>query len=137
MIFRTENDLEKAAIKFLKKMYFKFSWQVPIYNRMIDLAAVDQKGYLFGIEFKLRNWKQAIKQAKANLNSFDFVYVCLPGGKYLEELKKEAEELGIGVMIYDAKIKTIKIEVNAKKVLQQWSPNIKYLKDYLESRGKN
>ena len=137
MAFKFESDLEKAAIPFLEKKCFKFSWQVPLHNRVVDLVMINQEGSLVGIEFKLKNWKRALEQASLNSSSFDFVYVCLPGGKYLDKLKKDAEELGVGVMVYDDSIDTIKVELKAKKIMRQWKPNIKYLRDYLESRDVN
>ena len=137
MAFKFERDLEKTAIPFLEKRCFKFSWQVPLHNRVVDFVMINQEGFLVGIEFKLKDWKRALEQASLNSSSFDFVYVCLPGGKYLDKLKKDAEELGVGVMVYDDSIDTIKIELEAKKIMRQWKPNIKYLRDYLESRDVN
>ena len=137
MVFQLENELEKAALPFLKGNQFLYSWQVPIHNRLIDLAAIDSNGQLIGIEFKLKDWKRALKQAVRNSNSFDYIYVCVPGGSYLDRLTKNAEKLGVGVMVYDNEIGTIKIELPAQKILKQWIPNVEYIKNYLSSRGTN
>ena len=111
---------------------FVYRWQVPLHNRVIDLVALNEKDELTSVEFKLKDWKRALEQARANSNAFDYVYVCLPGGKYLEKLKREANESGVGVMVYDENIGTIKVELTAKKVYRQWPPNIKHIKRYLE-----
>jgi len=137
MAFQSEEDLEKSAVSFLNESFFAYSWQVPLYNRIIDLVAIDNEGKLVGIEFKLRDWKRAINQALANSNSFDFIYVCLPGGRYLSRLKDMAEKHGIGVMIYDPKINTIRIEMNARKINRQWKPNVQYLRNFINSKGGN
>ena len=135
MVFQYENELEKSAIRFLEKHDFLYSWQVPLYNRVIDLVAIDQEDNLIGIEFKLKDWKRALVQAMAHLNALDFVYVCLPGGSYLERLKRDAMESGIGVMIYDDDVGTVKIELRAEKSNRQWMPNVEYLRNYVKTRG--
>lgn len=135
MVFRCEKELEEAAVAFFKEMGFLYSWRVPLHNRVIDFAAIDCEGQLIGIEFKLKNWRRALEQAVRHSNSLDYIYVCLPGGNYLEKLKGKAEELGVGVMIYSAKAETITIELPAKRMTRQWKPNLEYLRDYLTARG--
>ena len=137
MGFRLENELEKAAIPFLEGNRFQYSWQVPLHNRVIDLAAINVEGQLIGIEFKLKDWKRALKQALRNSNAFDYIYICVPGGSYLDRLTKEAKELGIGVMIYVKEIGSIRIELPAQRVMRQWKPNVEYIKNFLRSRGKS
>jgi len=134
MEFRSERELERSAIPFLREQCENYSWQVPLFNRVIDLVAIDKDGKILGIEFKLRDWKRAIKQALVNSNSFDFMYVCVPGGSYIDRLKEEAKEYGIGVMIYDPEIKTVKIELRAQEISRQWWPNVRYVKKYIQTR---
>jgi hypothetical protein len=135
MVFQWENELEKFAVPFLEHMQFQYCWQVPLHNRVIDLAAIDKRGKLYGIEFKLKDWKRALKQAIKNSNAFDYVYVCLPGGKYLNRLIQSAEEQGVGVMVFDEKIGTVKIELPARKITKQWKPNVEYIRNYLHQGG--
>lgn len=137
MGFHLENELEKAAIPFLEGNRFLYSWQVPLHNRVIDLAALNSEGQLIGIEFKLKDWKRALKQALRNSNAFDYIYICVPGGSYLDRLTKEAKALGVGVMIYVKEIGTISIELPAQRVMRQWKPNVEYIKKFLRARGKN
>ena len=137
MIFKRENELEKAAIPFLKQNQFHFTWQVPLHNRNIDLAALDQNGNVIGIEFKLRNWKRALKQAVTNSNAFDYIYICVPGGRYLAKLEEHAIDLGVGVLIYDSDNNTIKIRVPAQKIERQWKPNVEFIRKYIEERVGN
>jgi len=135
MAFRTERELEEIAVAFLQQMDFLYCWRVPLHNRVIDLVALDGKGQLVGVEFKLRDWKRALEQAVKNSNSLDYAYVCLPGGSYLDELKSRAERLGIGVMVYSEELGTVEIELSAQKRTQQWKPNIEYIKHYVHARG--
>jgi hypothetical protein len=135
MEFRRENDLEKAAIPFLEKSACVYSWQVPLQNRLIDLAAINRDGHVIAIEFKLKKWRRALQQARANSNAFDYVYVCVPGGNYVERLIENAKEHGIGVMIYDKENASIKIELDATKNDRIWQPNFDYVRTYIKRRG--
>lgn len=135
MELKFEEDLEKAAIPFFREKRLLCSWRVPLYDRVIDLVAIDKEGNLIGIEFKLRNWKRALEQVRTNLNAFDYGYVCLPGGNYLNRLLKKAKQLGIGVMIYNEDIRTIKIILEAQRVDPQWMPNVEYIKNHVKVRG--
>ena len=136
MVFDREVELEETAIPFLNRYCSIYTWRVPLYNRVVDLAAIDKDGMLIGIEFKLRDWRRAINQALVNSNSFDFIYVCLPGGRYLNKLKEKAKKHGIGVMLYDPEKKTVKVELEAQRINRQWKPNMRYLKNYIKTRGE-
>ena len=137
MAFRSEKELELASVTFLEKEYSNYKWQVPIYNRVVDLAAIDKNGNLVGIEYKLSNWKRALQQANAHRNTFDYMYVCVPGGNYVDDLKSSAQEMGIGVMIYDESNETIAVDLNAEKQTLHWKPNMDYVKKILIDRGEN
>ena len=137
MVFKTEHELEQAATPFLYSKFNICAWQVPLYNRLIDFVAIVKSGNLISIEFKLKDWKRALIQAKTNSNAFDFVYICVPGGNYLEKLKIHAQFKGIGVFIYDIDNETLKIELPAQKVERQWPPNVEFIKSYLKIRGKS
>lgn len=137
MTFQFEHELELVSEKYFVDNGFKFLKQVPLYNRIIDLVAIDSDGLLLSVEFKLRNWKRALEQALANSNSFDFSYVCVPGGRYMENLIENAKESGIGVMVYDDEVGTIKIVFKAERKTNKWRPNEIYLRNYLNKGIKN
>jgi len=134
MEFRFEKELEQAAIPFLKSFLIYYVWQVPLYTRMIDLVGIDRNDQLIGIEFKLKNWKRALQQAYRNVNAFDYVYVCLPDGRYRNDLITEAQKWGIGVLIYDFNKKGIVIASQGKKIVRQWQPNVAFLRSVIDSR---
>ena len=126
--FSKERDLEKAAIPFLRTSGYKFTFSVPLSNRVVDLAAIDEQGNLIGIEFKLSDWKRALTQARRSKNAFDFVFVCVPGGRYTDKLVREASTHGVGVMTFDRVTKGIKIQLPAVRVEQQWLPNLQFVR---------
>ena len=134
MELQLESELEKLAIPHLKLLSEKYCWQVPINNRVIDFAAIDKDGNLFGIEFKLNNWRRAIKQAEINLNGFDYIYICLPDKKFRKDIINEAKRRGIGILILTEENKLINI-LKAERNSNQWLPKIKYIKQYIMERG--
>ena len=87
MELKFESELERGTLPFLQNQMFKFCWQVPIGNKVIDLAAIDSNGNLVGIEYKLHDWKKAIKQAKNNANGFDFSYIFVPQKKFRKNIQ--------------------------------------------------
>ena len=137
MAFQFERELEKAAIPFLDKSFALYKWQVPLYNRVIDCAAIDKENNLVGIEFKLKNWKRALEQAQKNANAFDYVYVCLPNANNVDKVIQSAGESGVGVLVFHFGIEKIKLELPAAKIERQWQPNVNYIREFLNQRGKN
>lgn len=135
MVFHKESDLEEVAKPFLNNNFRNYIWQVPFFNKVIDLVAIDNQNNLVGIEFKLKDWKKALKQAITNSNAFDYLYVCVPGGKYTLSLIEKANELGIGVMIYNSEVNTIRIIHAAEKINRQWLPNKNFLINYVKERN--
>lgn len=135
MVFSREEDLERASIPYFEENFTIFALQVPLHSRIIDLVALDNEGHLIGVEFKLKDWRRGINQAIKNTTTFDFNYVCVPGGRYMDRLKIAAADVGIGIMIYDNDSKSIRVELKAKKSKYKWSPNCDAVKSYLRKHG--
>jgi len=135
MVFQSEKNLEDAVIPFLEKQFKLYSQQVPLYNRVIDFVGVDDDGNIIGIEFKLNNWKRALKQAKNNRNAFDFVYICIPNNKNIEKIIFEAKKNGVGVIIFDFISNEPRFVLQAQKVNIQWLPNYTFISDYITKSG--
>lgn len=134
MILNFEYELENAVIPYLIDKGYKLSQQVPLSNRLIDLAAIDDNDFLVCIEFKLNNWRKALEQASKNKNSFDYVYICLPNKKFSKSLLQEAKKMGVGIIIYNAIERFLSIKLDAKKNQSQWIPNKNYIRNYILNR---
>lgn len=135
MELNQESDLEKLAVPFLKSQNLKYCWQVPISNRVIDLAAIDTDGNLVGIEFKLHNWARAIKQAENHYNGFDYLYIFIPEKKFRKNLVEKAKEKGIGILLL-SKESTIIKKLEANKNKNKWLPKSNYIKNYIMEMGE-
>ena len=131
MTYSREQDLVEAARASLDRQDYATKEQVPLHNRVVDLVACDSSGSLVGIEVKLAKWKVALKQAATNANAFDYVYVCVPGGRYLSRLIAAAAPCGIGVMVCDPCEREVYVVSPARKVVQQWRPNVDLVRRHL------
>ena len=131
MTFNSENDLVNAFVPFFEDQGLVYRLEVPVHNRMVDLAALDKKGNLIGVEFKLSDWKRALNQALTNRLSFDYIYVCVPRKRTVERFKAEAKRVGIGIMVVDPTTGVICVELDAQKIEKHWPPNQQFLRSYL------
>lgn len=131
MVFNSEKDLVMAFVPYYEDLGFTYRLEVPLHNRIVDLAALDEEGNLVGVEFKLSDWKRALNQALTNKLSFNYIYVCVPKKRFIERLRAEAESVGVGIMVVDPTTGVICVELNAKRIEKQWPPNHKLLRSYL------
>lgn len=119
--------------KLVRKNAFKeVLLEVPYLSRCIDMVLVDQDDKIVSVEFKLKNWKSAIKQANDHRLGADKAYICLPKPQreISETLKFELQEFGIGLFLYDENNDYPLEEVITPRTLDnRWKPWIDSLKD--------
>ncbi|MDF2591366.1 MAG: hypothetical protein K0S75_832 [Clostridia bacterium] len=114
------------------ELYKEIVLEVPYLSRCIDMVLVDQNNEILSIEFKLKDWRKAIAQAKDHRLGADRAYICLP--KPYKEVSKlliqEVENQGIGLLLYDNESEYPFIEVVPSKSLNdRWQPWIDSLKN--------
>jgi len=120
----SESRLEDLVQAHLNASGYSTRCQVPLHNRIVDLVARDDAGNIVAVEVKLKQWKRAVRQATASRNSFDFVYVCMPAGPYVEALKNAASLEGVGVMLLDPETLEVRTVLQPEKPKHQWKPNV-------------
>jgi hypothetical protein len=96
-----ESDLSKEALKLLEDEYDVYT-EVPLYNRCIDAVLIKGEK-LITIEFKIKDWKRAIRQIKTHMLAADYAYLCMPEKNIPSELKQVLHKLGIGLWLFDIK----------------------------------
>lgn len=114
--YKTERDMVLGFCQIIKNKGISFAVEVPYMNRSIDLVLVEG-GKTKAIEFKLSNWKKAIKQAKIHLSGADEVYICLPYRQYsnrIDDIMPMLEEYGCGLYLLDSENDRIEIVHSAK-----------------------
>jgi len=96
----TEFDLVSDVHGRLKKIPgISPCFEVPLMGRSVDLAYIHKRSVVT-VEFKLRDWKRAILQAKDHLLGADYAYICLPARAISEELRRVLREVGVGLLFY-------------------------------------
>lgn len=130
---------KEMVIKFcevLQKENKNFSVEVPFFNRSIDVVYYDEKDNFYVLEFKLKDWKKGMIQAKNCSHGAEFVFICLPKEKYSKNIKKELKKNRCGLILFDIK----KMEIEKKLVPVKnnvWEKGKSILKSGFEYSIKN
>ncbi|MDR4496343.1 MAG: hypothetical protein MRK02_00165 [Candidatus Scalindua sp.] len=108
-------------------------YEVPLLGRSIDLAYI-LNGKLFAVEFKLKNWRRAIRQAKDYKLGVDFAYICMPERDVSTIMRKAIEDAEVGLIFYRETGKwPFKEIIKAPKSQEIWNKANLKLKIYLEN----
>lgn len=105
----TERDMVIDFCKILETQNLVFAVEVPFMNRSVDLVFY-KEGKIKAIEFKLHDWKKAIKQAKVHSLGADEIYICLPYNLYFNRVEQMKEVLEInhcGLILFNTDTKQI------------------------------
>lgn len=88
---------------FLQNPELKVFCEIPFLRRSIDMVIRDNDNKLTTIEFKLHDWKHALRQAVDHSLGADEAYICLPKrkSKNYDNIIEEIIKYNIGLMIYD------------------------------------
>jgi len=94
----TELELLDEAYRMIRTIpRVQASRQVPILGRCIDLVYL-RRGLIYTVEFKLKNWRRALQQARDHRLASDFSYICMPYRVVSRNMKVEFIEAGIGLL---------------------------------------
>lgn len=110
----SEQEMVIKFCKALEKEGKTFAVEVPFFSRSIDLVFTDSDGKYRAIEFKLKNWKQAISQAKCYMLGAEFTFICIPKKIYNQRVEKEILDSNCGLIIFDEEKEKFEIIKNPK-----------------------
>jgi len=96
----TENEMVCAAVRKFRELGETVAAGVPFMSRCIDLVLVRATD-IHAIEFKLKDWRQGIIQARDHLLGADYAYVCLPSREPSDALLAACAENGVGLLLFD------------------------------------
>jgi len=96
---RSEYAYVLSAYKRLRKQGIPTLREAPLMGRSIDLLYLSGS-HLISVEFKLKDWRQGLCQARDHQIGSDYAYLCLT---YIptEAVRKAARDAGIGVFLFD------------------------------------
>ena len=97
-----EIEMVDACYDYLAKdnEYVHIVREVPFLSRCIDLVFISSSGEIISVEFKMRNWRHAIEQAKNHMLGADKAYICLPEQNLSKLLLEALEYAGVGLFLY-------------------------------------
>jgi hypothetical protein len=98
MRFESEQNLIDAALGRLVSLGIEAYEGVPCLSRCIDLVVLLNDD-LVAIEFKLKDWKRALDQARDHRLAVDRAYVCLPPRKVSAEMEQAFVEAEVGLLL--------------------------------------
>jgi hypothetical protein len=130
----TENEMVDICYNIFKEnnKYKNIIREVPFLSRSIDMVLITLDDEIISIEFKLKDWKQAIKQAVDHKNGSDRAYICMPKPSmgFKDDFLNELNEKGIGLIEFLPDSRDgIREIIAAKENKNRWIPNIISLKD--------
>lgn len=112
------------ALKRLRRLQVKCRREAAILGRSADLVFLHEDA-LCSVELKLSDWRRAFLQARDHQLAVDLAYVCLPGKRVSPAMQSEAENTGIGLLVFqddDAWPFAIAVPAKESPVL---SPNVR------------
>jgi hypothetical protein len=98
----TESEMVyQAKEKFLKLNVGKIYLEVPIFSASCDML-IYNNGDIHAIEFKLKNWRQAINQAARHKLAVDYCWICMP--QVYQNAIEYAAKKQVGVLNLDGEL---------------------------------
>ena len=94
-----EKELVSRVRAIIADEYSVFE-EVGFYNRCIDMVLLSS-GRVTTVEFKINDWKKALKQISDHQVVADYSYLCMPKRKVADELLSALQDKGIGLWLYD------------------------------------
>lgn len=113
-----EDVLSQEALRVLYLMEgYEIFKEVPLYNRSIDAVLLKNKE-LITVEFKIKDWRRAVRQIKTHLLAADYSYLCMPERKIPHELTDILSKIGAGLWLFN---------FDEKKIYQHLPPKRSFI----------
>lgn len=131
-VFDDEATYTQSAFKRVKKFSNVLACrEAPLLGRAVDLVFI-RGTIVITVEFKLRDWRKGIKQARDHQIASDYSYLCMPRREITEALRGELEKYGIGLYFFEERDAWPFYKViPAKRPKYKWKTARKNLWDYI------
>lgn len=125
--------VERAFQKLEKNPSVTVRCSVPLLGRCVDLAYLHESS-LVTVEFKLHDWRRALRQARDHRLATDYAYVCMLRREITMAMRQEFICLGVGLSFYSNRGDwPFEIAVQAPRSCETWSVARSWLCGYLRS----
>ena len=131
---KNEQAYVRDAHRRLRKSGIPCKWEAALLGRSIDLVFFLDNA-VFSVEFKLKDWRKGLEQAKDHQIGADFAYLCLPGKRITPALWEEATHAGVGIFAFqDEESWPFAVALEARLSTIQWSVARERLIDTMKRR---
>ena len=117
-----------------KKIYI----EVPVFSRSVDLVEFDSHSKkITAVEFKISDWKRAIRQLSDISICFDYLILCVPKpktDKCIESIKNACLEKGMGLILWDQSDNSFMRICEPAAVTDIWKEPKRMILKYLKER---
>ena len=125
----TEQEMVNAVAGRLRNAGTVAAIGVPFMARCIDLVLF-RDDEIHAIEFKLKDWRRGIGQARDHLLGADYAYVCLPTREPSEALLAACEESGVGLLMFDPEgTEPFQQQASGARSEEIWGPGRAWLRE--------
>ncbi len=131
----TEAALVDAVCAALRAEGWQTFTEVGLMTRSVDAVAVDPSGTVMAIEFKLRDWRSAVRQVQDHKVSCEMVAICMPRMAPTDLMRTVLEQEGIGFLGYDPSTGSLEFVLEPRPSAYYWETAGKWLTARLEARG--
>ncbi|MCP4653602.1 MAG: hypothetical protein GY858_09525 [Candidatus Omnitrophica bacterium] len=111
--------------------------EVPVLGRFADLVYIENNTVV-AIEFKLFNWRRAIRQSYDHKLGADFSYVCMPKRKITQEMRRALKSAGVGLKFYreDGRWPFEEV-ISAPRSREIWRVGKTWIKKYIQKNKQD
>lgn len=112
--------------------------EVPVFSRSVDLVELDSHSRkVTAIEFKINDWKRAIKQLSEISLCFDYLILCIPKPKTekcINTIKNACVEKGMGLILWDQANDSFAKMCEPIQTSDIWKVSKKQILNYLKEK---
>lgn len=125
VMFDTETELVDKLTLFMAAEGYRVRIEVANMGQSADIVATKGR-WVTAVEAKLQDWRRALIQCRAHEQVADYICIAIGSANVSDLLLREAEELGYGVIHFDAAQRRFGWVLNPKVNRNVWRPQRQY-----------
>jgi len=114
--------LEKELVSRVRTLIsedYRIYEEVGFYNRCIDMVLLSA-AKVITVEFKINDWRKALRQIRDHQIVADYSYLCMPKRKVAPDLMASLQDNGIGLWLYDNENGTLDELLPPRETQYKW-----------------
>ena len=134
-LLKREADLVQGAFERIRGWSeIRVAKEVPSLGRCVDLVYLE-RGIVVAVEFKMNDWRRALRQARDHRLAADYVYVCMPAREIPQAMWMALAQEGIGLLFYSNEGDwPFSMALKAPQSSETWKVARAWLRDYVKAQ---